>query len=101
MDDCEDYLNKFLDCETGIIFTKDPQYIVNAHSWPDEIKKKEKEKKEKEKQDEKRDKSQGRKAYKIVGGVNDLFKKKPGNEGGTAPEDKEVEEKSKQIIQKY
>lgn len=39
LDDCEDYLNKFLDCETGIIFTKDPQYIVNAHSWPDEVKK--------------------------------------------------------------
>lgn len=91
LDDCEDYLNKFLDCETGIIFTKDPQYIVNAHSWPDEVKKKEKEKKEKERQEEKRDKSQGKRGYNS--GVNDLFRKKPG--ANTAPEDKEVEEESK------
>lgn len=32
---CEDYLNKLVDCETKVVFTKDPTYIINAHTWPD------------------------------------------------------------------
>lgn len=32
---CEDYLNKLIDCETKVIYTKDPMYIISAHSWPD------------------------------------------------------------------
>ncbi len=33
-DTCEDYLNKLLDCETKVVYTKDPAYIISAHSWP-------------------------------------------------------------------
>jgi hypothetical protein len=25
-----------MDCETKVIFTKDPHYIINAHSWPED-----------------------------------------------------------------
>ena len=78
MDGCEDYLNKFLDCETTIIFTKDPQYIVNAHSWPDEIKKKEKEKeKEKEKPQEQSTPKTGNKGFidSLGKGVGQIFNK--------------------------
>lgn len=32
----EDMINKFMDCETRVIFTKDPEYIINSHSWPEE-----------------------------------------------------------------
>lgn len=32
---CEDYLNKLIDCETKVVFTKDPTYIISAHTWPD------------------------------------------------------------------
>lgn len=31
----EDMINKFMDCETRVIFTKDPEYIINSHSWPE------------------------------------------------------------------
>ena len=34
-DNCEDYLNKLIDCETKVVYTKDPGYIISAHSWPD------------------------------------------------------------------
>lgn len=29
-----------IDCETKVIFTKDPAYIINAHSWPEDSQKK-------------------------------------------------------------
>lgn len=32
----EDMINKFMDCETRVVFTKDPEYIINSHSWPEE-----------------------------------------------------------------
>ncbi len=36
----EDIIMKFLDCEMKVVFTKDPSFIINAHSWPeDHIKK--------------------------------------------------------------
>lgn len=34
-ENCEDYLNKLIDCETKVVYTKDPQYIISAHTWPD------------------------------------------------------------------
>jgi hypothetical protein len=33
-------MNKMMDCETKVIFTKDPTYIIKAHSWPEEHQKK-------------------------------------------------------------
>jgi dynamin 1-like protein len=40
MEECreksEDMINKFMDCETRVIFTKDPEYIINSHSWPED-----------------------------------------------------------------
>jgi hypothetical protein len=36
----EDIINKFLDCETRVVFTKDPSFIINAHSWPEDPSKK-------------------------------------------------------------
>jgi hypothetical protein len=33
-------MNKMMDCETKVIFTKDPNYIIKAHSWPEEHQKK-------------------------------------------------------------
>lgn len=42
LEDCrektEDMINKFMDCETRVVFTKDPEYIINSHSWPEEPK---------------------------------------------------------------
>jgi len=28
-------LNKLIDCETKVVFTKDPAYIISAENWPD------------------------------------------------------------------
>lgn len=43
LNDCrestDDYINKFLDCQTRVIFTKDPTFITNSVSWPDELQK--------------------------------------------------------------
>ena len=36
---CEEYLNKLIDCETKVVFTKDPSYIISAHNWPESKKK--------------------------------------------------------------
>lgn len=85
-----------MDCETTIIFTKDPQYIVNAHSWPDEIKKKESQAKQ-EKPANPRDKSPAKKGFmdKLGTGVTDIFAKKEApNKEKFAHEDKETMEKS-------
>lgn len=74
-----------MDCEATIVFTKDPQYIVNAHSWPDEIKKKEKKEKEAENGKGKtaqKDSGNVKKGFmdKLGTGVTDIFsKKKPQN----------------------
>lgn len=35
----DDFINRFLDCEARVIFTKDPNFITNAHSWPDDVQK--------------------------------------------------------------
>lgn len=32
---CEDYLNKLIDCNIKVVFTKDPNYIISAHNWPE------------------------------------------------------------------
>ncbi len=34
-ENCEEYLNQIIDCETKVVFTKDPAYIISAHSWPE------------------------------------------------------------------
>ena len=39
-DSTADYINKFLDCQTKVIFTKDPNFITNSVSWPEELQKK-------------------------------------------------------------
>lgn len=88
-----------MDCETTIIFTKDPQYIVNAHSWPDEIKKKEKEakKEEQSKPGNNRNKSPAKKGFmdKLGTGVTDIFaKKNQEKKEEFANDDKETVEKS-------
>ena len=31
---CEKYMNMLIDCETRVVYTKDPSYIIGAHSWP-------------------------------------------------------------------
>lgn len=36
-DSCEKYINFYVDCETKTIFTKDPSYIINAYSWPEDV----------------------------------------------------------------
>ena len=36
-DNCEKYINFYMDCESKTIFTKDPSYIINAYSWPEEV----------------------------------------------------------------
>lgn len=36
-EDCEDFLNKTIDCESKVIYTKDPGYIINSHSWPQDM----------------------------------------------------------------
>lgn len=36
-DECEKYINFYMDCQTKTIYTKDPSYIINAHSWPEEV----------------------------------------------------------------
>lgn len=35
---CEKYLNDIIDCQTQIVFTKDPSFIISAHSWPETLK---------------------------------------------------------------
>ena len=35
---CENYLNQLIDCETRVVFTKDPAYIISAHTWPESLK---------------------------------------------------------------
>lgn len=88
-----------MDCETTIIFTKDPQYIVNAHSWPDEVKKKENQAKQDKtgKSVNPREKSPAKKKFmdNLGTGVTDIFaKKSKGNTDNFAHEDKETMEKS-------
>lgn len=34
---CEKYLNFYMDCESKTVYTKDPSYIINAHTWPEEV----------------------------------------------------------------
>ena len=84
-----------MDCETTIIFTKDPQYIVNAHSWPDEIKKKEANK-EKEKTNPRETTPAKRGFMDNLGkGVTDIFsKKQSANKEGFANDNRETKEKS-------
>ena len=36
-DVCEKYINFYMDCESKTVFTKDPSYIINAYSWPEEV----------------------------------------------------------------
>ena len=84
-----------MDCETTIIFTKDPQYIVNAHSWPDEIKKKEKEAKQEKTAN--RNQTPNKRGFmdNLGKGVTDIFSKKSTpNTNNFANEDKETEDKS-------
>jgi GTP-binding protein EngB required for normal cell division len=35
---CEKYLNNIIDCQTQVVFTKDPSFIISAHSWPETLK---------------------------------------------------------------
>ena len=85
-----------MDCETTIIFTKDPQYIVNAHSWPDEITKKEKQEANKEKTNQRETTPNKRGFMDNLGkGVTDIFSKKPSaNKEGYSNNDRETEQKS-------
>ena len=86
-----------MDCETTIIFTKDPQYIVNAHSWPDEIKKKESRDAKQDKQANARETTPTKRGFmdNLGSGVTDIFSKKPApNTRGFANDDKETNEKS-------
>lgn len=88
-----------MDCETTIIFTKDPQYIVNAHSWPDEIKKKEKESQnaKQEKPNNAREKTPAKRGFmdNLGSGVTDIFSKKQSpNTRELANDEKETQEKS-------
>lgn len=88
---CETYLADFLDCEASVVFTKDPQYIVNAHSWPEEV--------EKNKLKPSKAKEQTPKKTGFVGtGVSDIFKKKQSEEQETETNAKEAEEKGKSLI---
>ena len=36
---CNFLLQNYMDCQVKVVFTKDPQYILNAYTWPDEEKK--------------------------------------------------------------
>lgn len=85
-----------MDCETTIIFTKDPQYIVNAHSWPDEIKKREKQEANKGKGNTKEATPAKRGFMDNLGkGVTDIFSKKPlANKEGFAHDDRQTQDKS-------
>lgn len=36
-ENCEKYINFYMDCQSKTIYTKDPSYIINAHTWPEEV----------------------------------------------------------------
>lgn len=35
-ENCLYLLTNFIDCQVKVVFTKDPQYIMNAYTWPDD-----------------------------------------------------------------
>jgi len=90
-----------MDCETTIIFTKDPQYIVNAHSWPDEVKKKEAQNAKQEKPANSKETAPPKRGFmdNLGSGVTDIFSRKPApNTRTLANDEKQPDEKGKLFV---